>query len=130
MAPIHVDETKWPWVSVRYPASFNDEEWKKHSDALAALFQRRTKFVLLSDASLSPIPTATQRKFAAERISELRHDWSTYCMGMAFVSPSALVRGVMTAINWASPPPFPQRMFASVDQAEDWLRARRAETMG
>ena len=42
--------------------------------------------------------------------------------------------GVVTAINWISPPPYPQKVFSSMPDAEKWitaqLAARRQVTAG
>lgn len=123
MAKIVVDTVRWPLVVVRYPPVFTDEEWSAQASELDELFKRRTRFVMLSDASrIVSAPSAKQRRFAAEKIDARREDWARYCAGAAFVTPSPLVRGVMTAINWASPPPFTQRVFATVEEGEAWLQ--------
>ena len=123
MAKIVVDTQRWPLVVVRYPAEMTEAEWNAQADDLDAVLERGARFVLLSDASrVVNAPSAKQRRFAAERIRARRDEWARYCAGAAFVSPSPLVRGVMTAINWASPPPFTQRVFATVEEAEAWLR--------
>lgn len=123
MAKIVVDVARWPLVVVRYPAAFTEEEWIAQANELDAVLQRRAPFLMLSDASrVATAPTAKQRRFASEKIRARRDEWARYCTGAAFVTPSALVRGVMTAINWASPPPFEQRVFATVEEGEAWLQ--------
>lgn len=126
MAEIVVDAGRWPLVVVRYPPAFSDEEWSAHGDELDGLFARRAQFLLLSDASriVSP-PSAKQRRYAAQRVGARRDDWRRLCRGVAFVTPSPMVRGIMIAINWAAPPPFDQRVFATLEEAEAWL-----ETLG
>lgn len=122
MAKIIVDTARWPLVVIRYSPEFTEEEWSKHGDELGAVLTRRTRFVMLSDATrvITP-PTAKQRRIASEKLRARRDEWARYCVASAFVTPSAIVRGVMTAINWASPPPFAQRVFATVAEGEAWL---------
>ena len=42
--------------------------------------------------------------------------------GHAFVTNSALSRGVLTAVNWVVKRPFPEKLFASPDDAMPWLQ--------
>lgn len=42
-------------------------------------------------------------------------------LGFALVTPSAPVRGILTALHWISPPPYPDKVFSDLPSAGRWL---------
>lgn len=52
--------------------------------------------------------------------------------GHAFVTNSALSRGVLTAVNWVVSRPFPEKLFATPHEAMPWLQTldTRLDTAG
>ena len=78
------------------------------------------KFVLVIDADL-PMPNATwRRKFAKSRTK------SFFPFLFVTVTPSHLLRGVMTMINWVTPPPggSATNSVATFDEAVAWLEEK------
>jgi hypothetical protein len=78
------------------------------------------KFILVIDANV-PIPNATwRRRFAKSRTR------SFFPFLFATVTPSHLLRGVMTMINWVTPPPggSATNSVATFDEAVAWLEER------
>ncbi len=85
----------------------------------------------VTDATkMNQLPSASQRKFAGEwsaRTSELQ---KTVSVGGANVTPSAIIRGIVTAIHWFHKPPTPVAFFATRSeamlQAIEWLEQARS----
>jgi hypothetical protein len=75
-------------------------------------------FVLVVDADSERPPPKWRR-----RLAEQRKDLTSPRVLMAIVSPSALTRGVMTAMNWISPPPAHVQMVnhATIEEAATWV---------
>lgn len=75
-------------------------------------------FVLVVDAD-SERPAPMWRK----RLAEQRRALTSPRVFMTIVSPSALTRGVITAMNWVSPPPPHVQMVnhATIEQAAEWV---------
>jgi hypothetical protein len=68
----------------------------------------------------NPMPNAKWRKRIAEASRVLKSKPS-----IVFASPSPLVRGIVTAINWLRPPPFAFQVTSSLDLGIAWLEERR-----
>ncbi len=75
-------------------------------------------FVLVVDADSQRPPPMWRR-----RLAEQRRGLGSPRVLMAIVSPSALTRGVMTAMNWISPPPSNVQMVnhATIEDAAAWV---------
>lgn len=48
-------------------------------------------------------------------------------VGMAVVAPTAVVRGMYTAITWLAPPVYPSRVVKTFEEAEAWTVAQLRE---
>jgi hypothetical protein len=75
-------------------------------------------FVLVVDAASERPPPKWRR-----RLAEQRKELSSPQVLMAIVSSSTLTRGVMTAMNWVSPPPAHVQMVnhATIEEAAAWI---------
>ena len=83
------------------------------------------KFVLVIDSEL-PIPNATWRRhFAKSRTKSL------FPFLFVTVTPSHLLRGVMTMINWVSPPVggSATTAVATFEEAVAWLEETKFQTV-
>lgn len=87
------------------------------------VFQRRSRYRLLIDATHAEVPSADVRKHFVEFSSKNSDFTKRYCEGEAYVMPSALVRGALTAVMWFAPFQYPHKVFATVEEARRWLDA-------
>ena len=90
---------------------------------MSGLTQRKQPFVVIHDARRAARPTPKQRAFAATQQKRDAEGSRRYLRGTALVVTNALVAGVVTAINWITPPPYPQKIFSSLADAEKWATA-------
>lgn len=74
--------------------------------------------------------SAAHRKRVAEWLTLHREELRRYHVALAFVSGSALIRGVLTAIYWLHPPPYPYKMFGALDEAKAWALEMVRERAG
>jgi hypothetical protein len=49
------------------------------------------------------------------------------CVGCAYVSRSAVGRGILTALGWIVSPPFPMKTFDSLEPGLQWLKTQLPE---
>ncbi len=122
MGAIEVDESRWPLVVIRWPRGpVTDAD----VEALIALslghLARRERFASLHDGVRATGLDGRQRRRMADHVNAYRKPLGEWHVAAAIVVDSAIVRGIVTAINWLSPPPFPQRQFATRAEAEAWL---------
>ena len=120
MKPLQVDDSQFPLVYVVARGTPTDQEFDAYLEELAALYRRRERFALVVDASRSGGATAAQRKKQADWIKQNAMMIQALNLGTAFVVPSALARGVMTAILWLQPMPSPHLVCNSPPEGVRW----------
>jgi hypothetical protein len=80
--------------------------------------QSREKFALVTDLSkLRHLPPASQRKIAADWVNSTSELQKVTNVGGANVTPSAIIRGIVTAIYWLARPATPAAFVATRDEA-------------
>jgi len=63
------------------------------------------------------IPPATERKFAGDWMKRTVQLQRTASVGAANVTPSTILRGLVTAVHWLQPPPTPTVFVATRKEA-------------
>ncbi len=93
------------------------------------LARRGQRYIAVCDATIGMRLTPLQRKLYADWMREHDALLKSVLAGAAFVMPSALVRGALTAIFWVAPLEAPHSVHARTEQALEWAieRARWAE---
>lgn len=80
-----------------------------------------TRRAVLYDVPASGSMTASRRARVGDLLKENEKVLREITTGYAMVAPSRLVRGFLTAIFWVAPPPYPNKICATVDDAFKWL---------
>lgn len=88
--------------------------------------QQRRSYGLAVDLSEVAEATPSQRRLFGEFNERITDFASRYCVGVAFVAPSPWKRGVITAIHWVTPPPYPHQTFASLSEGRAWVASQLA----
>jgi hypothetical protein len=132
---IRIETTEWPVILMVMPALRSSD-----ADVQSAVMhleqimlecrKDKEKCVQVTDASaMTQLPTASQRKITGEWLKKtvaLQRDVS---LGGANVTPSAIIRGIITAIHWFHKPETPVVFVATRDeamlQAIRWLEEGR-----
>lgn len=98
---------------------FSDADFSAYCAALSSfLGDLRESGVVLSVTFDCPPPTARQRR---ELAAVIDHPRIHLVAAHAVVNDSAPLRGVLTAIRWILPKEYPEKTFASVDEAFAWM---------
>ncbi len=130
-ARVTVDDSKWPRVYVVWPPEpLEDGEFEAAVLAMSAFLKRREPFVIIHDARRAVRPTPKQRAFAADKQKADAEGSRRLLKGVALVTASPLIAGVLRAINWITPVPYPQKTFSSMETAEAWATAQLPERGG
>jgi hypothetical protein len=100
----------------------SDDQFRAYLAALSSMVTGRGLRALVYDARLALPAPASQRRLQAEwmKLNEAAIRRGT--AGLAFVIPSALVRGVLTAILWLQPLACPHVVTSSFDEGMRWAR--------
>jgi hypothetical protein len=116
-----VDESRWPRVYVTWPgAALADEDFEALVTEMSAFAARGKPYAIIHDARRAVRPTPKQRAFAAGVQKSDTDRTRRWLRGVAMVVSSPLIASVVTAINWITPPPYPQKIFSSLSDAETW----------
>ena len=105
------------------PVQYSDNTVRQMAEAFEEYFIRGTRYVVISvSPNRAQPPDARQRKLVTDWISSPRvMSYSArLCLGSANIVPSALARGLHTALLWAWNPPFPIKPVAGAREALDY----------
>jgi hypothetical protein len=128
---IRVDTTDWPVFVLELPEfrvpdadvnlalSYVEQIWRECEKA-------HEKCCLVTDAGrIQAIPPASQRKIAGEWAKGSAELQRVVSVGGVCVTPSSIIRGIITAILWIYKPDRPVAFFATRDEAKlqaiQWL---------
>jgi hypothetical protein len=79
---------------------------------------RRERIFLVTDITqMRQLTPASQRKLTADWMKHTFSLGKVASVGAAHVTPSAILRGIITAVSWVQPPPNPSVCVASVEEA-------------
>lgn len=123
---ILVDTGRWPLIYVRFRGSVDGPVMDQYlSDLTRAITQRPGKRAMVMDATECGMVSAAARKKQADWMLEYDENTRLFTMGIAFVLPSPLLRGALTAVLWLQPLPCPYAVVKDVATGEDrcasWL---------
>lgn len=121
---ILIDTQHWPLVYIAYPSAFTDADWSELIAQACAFLDRAEPYAWINDARTPYLPNARQRTVLANHQKARAEDYRRWARAAAVVSQSTVVRGVITAMNWVFPTPFPHQTFATIADAECWARIR------
>jgi hypothetical protein len=115
---IRIKTDRWPLVIVDLEGAWSDLQFEQYIAEMTDVLMRDGFRTLVYDATKCTSVTASQRKLQAEWLTTHGARIRECTGGLAFVLPSPLVRGVLTAILWMSPLPAPHAVVASLSAAE------------
>jgi hypothetical protein len=115
--PVIFEDRRFPLVEIRFEPPITDDDVDVFCARMRALANGGRRYASVFDTRGVFSINSAQRKKMADLQQEL-HDASARVVVVACLAFSnPLARGVVTAINWAKPPSFPQRYFDTVDEA-------------
>jgi len=114
-----VDETG-PLTTFVFRERVSDADFDKYLSLYDAIVARGEPWVSIFDArDVRPLDSKQVRR-QAEWIKRNREALSKLNVGIAFVIPSPMIRGVLKAILWMQPLPQPHVVVASISAAYAW----------
>jgi hypothetical protein len=113
----------WPIVVAEFPRSRVQDEsihaLLAHLEAIMVeVRSRREKFFFVSDLThMRELPTASQRKYTADWMARTFSLSKQSGVGAAHITPSAILRGIFTAVFWVTRSPHPSVFVATRQEA-------------
>ena len=124
---LQIRQDRFPLVVVEFLAPFSDTDCVAFGDAMRALLARKTKHAIVFQPGGLFTLNVQQRAMMVALSKETAAKSAQYVVCACVVITNPLARGVVTAINWVSPPTFEQKFLATVEEAEAWAIRRLAE---
>jgi hypothetical protein len=121
--PFASDDRSWPLLRVEASGESSDEDIESYLRELSRQLARKQPHVVIVDATKGRSLRATHRKSIADWNRTNAAELKRYRLGLAVVAPNPLLRGLITAVYWLFPAPFPYRCFERDEQAEAWARS-------
>jgi hypothetical protein len=118
------DTEHFPLIYIGYPRPFSHDDWDAFLARFDEVLDRQEPFGWLNDARTSYLPNARNRAAIAAHQARRATDYRRWVKGVGTISSSALVRGIITAIEWIHPAPFPHDTFATPAEAERYVRKK------
>lgn len=108
----------------RMTGDLTNSELLKHLDEakqeLVELRDRQHRMIGVYDFREAPSYTPKQRLIQADWLRSIKPLERAVVIGYAFVTPSIVMRGVITAVNWLAPHNLPQVVHPELTDALSW----------
>lgn len=119
---IAVEQQYLPVIRIAHDGATSDEDFERYLNTLrdSMYAPNAGHRLLVIDATYSAPTPATQRRMQADWMKEHADRIRKFTVGVAFVIPSGMIRGMLTAIFWIQPLPSPHEVCATLEQALDW----------
>lgn len=127
---IDVREDLAPLYIISFSGVPTDAQFDSYLEKLTRITVRPQARALIYDASNSGPTPASHRKKMADWMKKYDAHVRAGTVGTAFVLPSAITRGVLTAILWVQPMACPHLVVATLVEAKSWCNERLAERLG
>jgi hypothetical protein len=121
---IQVDESQWPLVRFTSRGTADEGNFDTYLRSYDRVLAHGQRYVAIFDASeAKPLEVGQMKAQAAwiranaQRLIELN-------LGIAFVIPSPMIRGVLKAVLWLQPLPQPYTVVGSYDDAYRWVETK------
>lgn len=116
---VRIDEARWPVVRATWPEVTTDANLDHYIDFVLGKVAKGERFAMVIDGRGTLGMTRAQHARAAQEINRNAPAVARHLI-VALVVTNALARASLRAINALAPPPFPQRVFATIDEAVRW----------
>ncbi len=120
---VRVHTTDWPIILLEFPEGrIADVELRDALGYIGELLRecvsRRERCAQVTDLTrIKQLPSASQRRIAGDWVKETMALQKVASVGGTNVTPSAILRGLITAIQWIQIPPTPVEYFATRNEA-------------
>ena len=122
--PVDFEEATWPIATLRIRGSLTASEEDFFTQTSVDLPLRQQRYVAIIDLLDAATPTTRFMRGQAAAQRKREEELRAYCVGVAFIIRSAMIRGALRAILHLQGLPSPYIVVATVEDARRW-----AETM-
>ncbi len=122
---VRVDREEFPLVIVTFTgAKPTPANFQEYLNELYANYSPKQPFVLVFDATLARVPGISYQKQQAEWMREHQNLIKSYCLGIAYVIPSTIIRNVLNLIFKIQPDVVDNKVFPNLEESLIWANAQ------
>ncbi|MFY0529153.1 hypothetical protein ACN28I_40310 [Archangium gephyra] len=126
--PVTFDDSLWPLLIIRYPATQSDAEYEESLNRLSGFVLRREPYFSIIDTSRIGTPNSTQRQRQVEWDRSHNELVRTWGRETAFIVTSPFVRVAMSLYFHVRPLGVPHVIVADMNSALTWMVAQIERT--
>lgn len=125
------DRSTFPLIVVKFTGTkADDENFAVYLEGLRANYDAEKPFALIFDASDAASPSIKYQQRQAQWMKEHQTLIQTYCLGIAYVVPNVLLRGILKMIFSIQKSSVPFKVFGSMEQGLAWAEECTAHLSG
>ncbi|UJP64343.1 STAS/SEC14 domain-containing protein [Mongoliitalea daihaiensis] len=119
-----IDESSLPLVNIQFTGTKStDENFQAYLQGTKDCYRNQEKLGIIFDASNASIPSLKHQQMQAAWLKENKNLMELYCVGTAYVIPSAAIRAILRVIFSFQKQPVPYEIFESTKEAKNWLES-------
>ena len=118
------DRSQRPLITIHFTGAPADtDNFSTYLAELAHNYEKKEPFALVFELSKAPIPGLSYQLQQAAWMKEHDDLIRQYCMGVAYVIPGTLMRGVLKSIFKVQKQPVPYTVVATFDKGKEWAHS-------
>lgn len=124
-ASFEIDESEWPLLTIRSHGTPTDEEYASYLESYERFLQRPGRYGLI--VVTEPNAPMTKPKHAKVQAKWLKDNYDRLalkCVGISFVLPGPMMRGVVKAILAMQSMPMEHSVFSREHDSREWVLAK------
>jgi len=124
------DNKLFPIVTVTFTGvKSTDENFKAYLSKIQSIYDRKTSFLLVFDATHASLPGLRHQLMQANWLKEHNDLITKYCLGTVYIISNALVRGVLRSIFALQKQPCPYIIVEQKVNAETFMEEKLATSL-
>jgi len=125
VSAISIDRAEFPFIRIRFDAAPTNDEFADYLGAYQQLLDAERPYgaLIVTRADL-PMTRSQHARWQADFMARNRDLMARYVVGVGFVLPSLVTRGVLRAILKWQPMPCPHQVFQHEPEGATWVRTR------
>jgi hypothetical protein len=118
------DTSEWPIAQFRFIGRLNPTEREQYLSDADTLIARNEAYACVLDGRHMIMPDSELVRRQSQWIRDNRAAMARLNRGTAFITASAMIRGLVNAVLFFQPFPAPHAFFGTVPEGMSWARAR------
>ena len=117
------DRSSFPLITIHFTGEKeNQENFNLYLEELGKNYEQKEPISLIFELTNAPVPNLSYQLKQASWMKENDELIKTYCRGVAYVIPSAILRNVLKFIFSIQKNPVPFKVFSTFEDGETWAK--------